>query len=178
MRKPNNMDVSLLPNAQGVRLRGGRSRNWSGKSSRLQARASNNSERTDRDIEPGRQAAGGSFSRGLPKRSIPSGRGASPARIIARKAFRTVPEKFDETYEAPLPEKCPQCGGRALSPRVREGAISSRDSARRPIYRRFNVAIGQCTCCGQRVQGRHPLQTSDALGCCRSQVGSKRRRRW
>jgi transposase len=42
---------------------------------------------------------------------------------------------------------------------------------RRPIYRQFNVSVARCTCCDKRVQGRHPLQTSDALGCCASQVG-------
>ena len=42
---------------------------------------------------------------------------------------------------------------------------------RRPIYRRFDVAVGQCSCCGKKVQGRHRLQTSDAVGCCASQLG-------
>jgi transposase len=42
---------------------------------------------------------------------------------------------------------------------------------RRPIYRQFNVQIGCCTRCRQYLQGRHPLQTSDALGCCASQLG-------
>jgi transposase len=41
----------------------------------------------------------------------------------------------------------------------------------RPVVRRFDVQIGQCTQCGHRVQGRHPLQTSDALGAAAAQVG-------
>ncbi|MBN2559469.1 MAG: hypothetical protein JXQ75_00875, partial [Phycisphaerae bacterium] len=28
-----------------------------------------------------------------------------------------------------------------------------------------------CTCCGQRLQGRHAFQTSDALGAAASQLG-------
>jgi transposase len=42
---------------------------------------------------------------------------------------------------------------------------------RKPIYRRFHVGIGCCSRCGKRVQGRHPLQTSDALGAAASQLG-------
>ena len=40
-----------------------------------------------------------------------------------------------------------------------------------PIVRRFAVGIGRCTVCGRRVQGRHPLQTSDALGAAAVQLG-------
>ena len=42
---------------------------------------------------------------------------------------------------------------------------------RKPIHRQFNIHIGRCLRCRRRVQGRHPLQTSDALGCCASQLG-------
>jgi transposase len=42
---------------------------------------------------------------------------------------------------------------------------------RKPIHRQFNVAVGRCKKCGKRVQGRHPLQTSNALGAAASQVG-------
>lgn len=43
---------------------------------------------------------------------------------------------------------------------------------RRVIWRQFNVHIGPCECCGRRVQGRHALQTSDALAAAASQLGS------
>jgi transposase len=42
---------------------------------------------------------------------------------------------------------------------------------RRPILRKFRVHVGTCVDCGRRVQGRHPLQTSDALGAAASQIG-------
>jgi transposase len=42
---------------------------------------------------------------------------------------------------------------------------------RRPIVRQFRVHIGRCRGCGKRVQGRHPLQTSDALGAASAQIG-------
>ena len=41
----------------------------------------------------------------------------------------------------------------------------------RPIVHEFRVAIGQCRRCRRRVQGRHPLQTSDALGAAAGQLG-------
>ncbi|RME70529.1 MAG: IS66 family transposase [Planctomycetota bacterium] len=33
------------------------------------------------------------------------------------------------------------------------------------------MAIGKCTCCGKRIQGRHELQSSDALGAAAVQIG-------
>lgn len=55
-------------------------------------------------------------------------------------------------------------------------AVSSCTSDRdlpdvRPIVRAFDIAIGHCRGCGRRVQGRHPLQTSDAIGAASAQVG-------
>jgi len=41
----------------------------------------------------------------------------------------------------------------------------------RPIVRRFDVQVGGCVACGRRVQGRHPLQTSDALGAASVHLG-------
>ena len=43
----------------------------------------------------------------------------------------------------------------------------------RPMVRAFQVHIGQCQQRGRRVQGRHPLQTSDALGAAAAQVGPR-----
>ena len=40
-----------------------------------------------------------------------------------------------------------------------------------PVVTRFTVGIGRCRSCKQRVQGRHPEQTSDALGAAASQIG-------
>ena len=41
----------------------------------------------------------------------------------------------------------------------------------RPVTRRFRVHWGRCERCGRRHQGRHPLQTSDALGAASVQIG-------
>jgi transposase len=42
---------------------------------------------------------------------------------------------------------------------------------RRTFVRRFDIAVGCCRGCGRRVQGRHRLQTSDAVGVCAVQLG-------
>jgi hypothetical protein len=41
----------------------------------------------------------------------------------------------------------------------------------RPLVRRFDIDIGRCTQCRRRVQGRHPLQSSNALGAASVQLG-------
>jgi transposase len=79
------------------------------------------------------------------------------------------PEQVSECHEAPLPDACPACQGP-----LRERAVAEQFQAeipRRPIVRKFRVPVGECVRCGQRVQGRHPLQTSDALGAAASQIG-------
>jgi transposase len=114
-----------------------------------------------------RQAA--PFSRGLPK-ADPKKPGRKSGEDYGTKAFRAVPPVIDEVHEAPLPQKCPRCGNNAFIDEHVEHQYQA-EIPRRPIYRQFNVAVARCTCCGKRVQGRHRLQTSDALGCCASQVG-------
>ena len=41
----------------------------------------------------------------------------------------------------------------------------------RVVVRRFEVAVGACRRCGRRVQGRHRLQSSNALGAAGVQLG-------
>ena len=113
-----------------------------------------------------RQAA--PFSKGPPA-ADPKRPGRKPGADYGPKAFRAIPPVIDETYDAPLPPRCPYCGGQVeLSHLDHQYQV---EIPRRPICRQFNVAVGRCTCCRKRVQGRHPLQTSDALGCCASQIG-------
>jgi len=112
-----------------------------------------------------RQAA--PFSKGPPK-ADPKTPGRKAGKDYGKKAFRAVPPVIDEVLEAPVPERC-KCGGAIVPDRIEQQYQT--EIPRRPIYRQFNVHIGHCKCCGERVQGRHPLQTSDALGCCASQLG-------
>ena len=41
----------------------------------------------------------------------------------------------------------------------------------RPRVRHFDIEVGHCSQCRRRIQGRHALQTSDALGAARAQLG-------
>jgi transposase len=113
-----------------------------------------------------RQAA--PFSKGPPT-AQPKPPGRKSGEDYGTKAFRVQPPRIDETYEAPLPPRCPACGGAVAFSHT--DLQYQAEIPRRPLYRRFNVAVGYCACCHRRVQGRHALQTSDALGCAASQIG-------
>lgn len=114
-----------------------------------------------------RQAA--PFSRGAPKPK-PAKPGRKSGSRYGRKARRRKPTRIDEQHEAPLPAHCPDCGGDIREERV-AAQFQTDIPVVRPIVRQFNIHIGCCTRCHRRVQGRHPFQTSDALGAARSQVG-------
>lgn len=80
------------------------------------------------------------------------------------------PAQIDERHDAPLPDCCPHCGSRDVSETHTAKQYQS-EIPRRPIYREFTIHLGCCEDCGRRLQGRHPLQTSDALGAAASQLG-------
>ncbi len=113
-----------------------------------------------------RQAA--PFAKGPPK-ARPKKPGRKPGDDYGTKAHRSPPERIDEVHEAPLPAACPDCGGTINETRVEQQYQV--EIPRQPTRRQFNVRIGCCRQCGRRVQGRHPLQTSDALGAAASQLG-------
>ncbi len=72
--------------------------------------------------------------------------------------------------DGPLPTSCPTCGSALDEARVAD-QIQEELPVVRPHVRRFRVHIGQCRDCGRRVQGRDPLQTSDALGAASTHLG-------
>jgi transposase len=115
-----------------------------------------------------RQAA--PFSQGPPK-SEPKPPGRKPGDAYGFHARRPPPDRFDEVYEASLPNSCPHCQCRQID-ETRIAEQYQVEVPRKPIRRKFLVHIGCCRRCGRRVQGRHPLQTSDALGAAASQLGS------
>jgi transposase len=86
------------------------------------------------------------------------------------RAQRRVPAQIDETYDAPLPSQCPHCAGAIGWERVAT-QYQEELPAQRPLVRQFRVAVGRCRRCQRRIQGRHPLQTSDALGAAAVQLG-------
>jgi transposase len=107
------------------------------------------------------------FSKGAPKAQPkkPGRKKGHPA------AHRSRPEHVDRVEEAPLPPCCPDCAGPVVEDEVQE---QYQEDIPRPVPKivtQFNVHIGHCAQCQRRVQGRHPDQTSDALGAAAVQVG-------
>jgi transposase len=104
--------------------------------------------------------------------SQPKRPGRKTGRRHGRHAHRAIPfpEQIDERYEVPLPAECPHCGSRHVA-ETQTAKQYQTEIPRRPIHREFTIHVGHCRDCGRRVQGRHPLQTSDALGAAASQLG-------
>ena len=115
-----------------------------------------------------RQAA--PFAKGQPS-GQPRKPGRKPGKDYGTKAHRLppTPGQINEVHEAPLPDRCPDCAGP-----IDETHIAQQfqvEIPRKPIHRQFNIHIGECRQCHRRVQGRHALQTSDALGAAAAQLG-------
>lgn len=85
---------------------------------------------------------------------------------IARSPRR---HQVDEILEAALPARCSDCGGIIVETHV--DTQFQTEIPRRPLVRQFTIHCGHCSACGKRVRGRHALQTSDANGAERSQLG-------
>jgi transposase len=128
-------------------------------------------ERLRRELEAAlraskRQAA--PHSRGTAKAN-PQRPGRKPGRRYGRQACRPMPSRVDERITVPLPERCPHCGG-GVEPESCETQYQE-EIVRRTVVRRFDITVGRCCHCQRRVQGRHPLQTSDAVGVGNVQLG-------
>ncbi|MBM3740494.1 MAG: transposase [Acidobacteria bacterium] len=107
------------------------------------------------------------FSKGEPKAN-PKEPGRKSGDEHGEHHRRAVPETVDEHYVAALPTQC-ACGG-AVEVEKTKRQIQE-DIVRRKVVREFEVETGHCAACGQYHQGRHPLQTSDALDAAGVQVG-------
>ncbi len=123
----------------------------------------------DAALRAGKRQAG-PFAKGDPNPN-PKKPGRKPGKDYGTKAHRQPPspEQIDEVHEAPLPHVCPDCGGPLDETHVAQQFQV--EIPRKPIHRQFNIHVGQCRQCHRRVQGRHPLQTSDALGAAAAQLG-------
>jgi len=128
-------------------------------------------ERLRRELEAAlraskRQAA--PHSRGTPI-GKPKRPGRKPGGGYGRQTCRPIPARVDERISVPLPECCPHCGG-SVEAESYESQYQE-EIIRKTIVRGFDIAVGRCRNCERRVQGRHPLQTSDAVGVGNVQLG-------
>jgi transposase len=116
-----------------------------------------------------RQAA--PFSRRQPK-AHPQKPGRKTGKKYGRRCRRPLPQQIDEIVEVAVPKQCPRCGGG-----VWEGETVSQYQTEIPEARveriEFRIPVGHCRRCGRRVQGRHPRQTSQAVGSAASQLGPR-----
>ena len=159
MRDPRDVRIKELEQ-EVARLREDRDR-WKQQSERLQ-------EQLDAARRAGkRQAAPFAKDR-------PQGRGGRPGRRAGtdygRHGCRRRPSRVDETHAAPVPTACPDCGGAVEVTRVASQYQEDLPQIE-PIVRHFQIEVGHCSQCRRRVQGRHRLQTSDALGAAGAQLG-------
>ena len=116
-----------------------------------------------------RQAA--PFSKGAPKKK-PKSTARPRGDAYGKKGHRPPPaaEEVDESLDALLPEHCPHCGGDIAQDDEVDEQFQTEIPVR-SICRKFRVHKGTCRGCGRRLRGRHPLQTSDAVGAAASQIG-------
>jgi transposase len=128
-------------------------------------------QRLRKELEAAQRAArrqAAPFSRGLPQRH-PRTPGRKPGAAHGPDHHRPIPDQVDEEIHVAAPGQCPDCGGPLRVERVE--AQYQEEILRRTWVRRFQIPICRCERCDKRVQGRHPLQTSDALGAAAVQVG-------
>lgn len=117
-----------------------------------------------------RQAA--PFSKGEPT-AEPKRPGRKPGAAYGTKARRPVPDHVDESYEAPVGPRCPYCHSDAVEETQVVEIYEEDIPPVRPRVRRFRVHVGRCRHCRRRIQGRHPLQSSDAVGAARVHLGPR-----
>ena len=114
-----------------------------------------------------RQAA--PFSRDKPKKN-PKKAGRKPGKGYGPRGQRRPPAHVDRVVDAVLPSNCPGCGGT-----VEEGWVDDQYQTDIPpvvpVVTHFRIHVGCCEDCGQQVRGRHPDQTSDAVGAAGQQIG-------
>jgi transposase len=111
------------------------------------------------------------FSKGEPKEN-PARSGRKPGERYGTRAHRPVPDHVDEEIRVPLPEECPCCSGE-LEFEDEVDQYQEEIVWVRGHVRHFRIARGRCRRCGKRAQGRHPDQTSDAVGAAGAQLGPR-----
>ena len=116
-----------------------------------------------------RQAA--PFSRQQPK-VHPSKPGRKAGTRYGCRSRRPIPPVIDQTLEAELPDCCPHCGGELEQTHI-DQQYQTEIPQPKVEQIEFRIHVGRCKRCGERVQGRHPRQTSDAVGSAASQLGAR-----
>jgi len=127
-------------------------------------------EKIIEELRRGGKRQAGPFSKGAPQ-SDPRTPGRKPGESYGKRACRPVPEQVDETIEVGCPLTCAVCNGPVrLAGEERQYQIDLPEI--RPQTTEFVLQVGECTQCGHRMKGRHPRQTSQAVGVAGVQMGA------
>jgi transposase len=80
-----------------------------------------------------------------------------------------TPDQIDRVIDVPL-DKCPMCDVHLYD---QDQVVQYQTDLPPivPIITQFNIETGYCPCCRQYWQGRHPEQTSDAIGATGNTLG-------
>ena len=80
-----------------------------------------------------------------------------------------TPDQIDRVIDVPL-DKCPMCDVHLYD---QDQVVQYQTDLPPivPIITQFNIETGYCPCCRQYWQGRHPNQTSDAIGATGNTLG-------
>lgn len=138
---------------------------------RERARLERENTRLKDELEAARRAGArqaAPFSKGAPRRR-PRRPGRRPGAAYGRRGRRPVPTVVHETHDVALPATCPTCGEAVTETQVAAQYQEDLPPVQ-PVVRRFDIHVGRCGR-GHRVQSRHPLQMSDALGAAAVQLG-------
>jgi len=140
---------------------------------RLKKQKKQLTKRLEEALRAGKRQAS-PFGKGPPKAN-PKRSGRKPGPRHGPTHLRPPPDHVDETRVAAVPLDCDRCGQE-----IEVDDVKSQyqwdirlDLHRRVqvVIREFKIQIGHCGCRGKRWQGRHELQTSDALGSAACQIG-------
>src|SRR3954452_11875965 len=138
---------------------------------RLQAEV----DRLKDELEEGRRAGkrqAAPFSKGPPK-PHPKRPGRRPGHPPSHRPA-PPPEQVTRTVEVPLPADCPHCRAPLDEvPFAVHGQYQIDLPEPKPVVTHFRVPVARCPLCRRRIQGRHPEQTSDALGAAAVQLGPR-----
>ena len=106
------------------------------------------------------------------RKKTQTGKLKKPGRPKGHKpALRPVPtpDQIDRVINVPMHE-CPTCHVPLCDPAVVVQYQTDLPPIV-PIVTQFNIETGYCPCCRQHWQGRHPEQTSDAIGAAGNTLG-------
>jgi transposase len=132
-------------------------------------------ERLKKELEEAKRAGkrqAAPFSKGPPK-AAPKRPGRKPGHPPNHRSA-PPPEQVDRTIDVSLPPQCPACHAPLEAATVTVHDQYQIDLPQpKPMVTCFRVPVTRCPACRRRIQGRHPEQTSDALGAAAVQFGPR-----